>query len=115
MFEGGNNPNFSRFYYDLRSNRPMARTGKVTGFSDQYYTYIPISNMQMMSRTPQPGAFFLITKDFDFGEPSRSKRIYKVYVTYSTSVNIPNLRIFLLVTTKDGVNVMFPFDVDTIS
>tara|TARA_R100000278_G_C5476858_1_gene166753 strand:- start:1616 stop:5794 length:4179 start_codon:yes stop_codon:yes gene_type:complete len=108
MFEGGNNPNFSRFYYDLRSNRPMARTGKVTGFSDQYYTYIPISNMQMMSRTPQPGAFFLITKDFDFGEPSRSKRIYKVYVTYSTSVNIPNLRIFLLVTTKDGVNVMFP-------
>ena len=106
--QGGNIPNFSRLYYDLRSSNPLSNTPKVVVTNEDHYAYIPESNMQLLNRNPQSSSnFFVLTKDIDFGEASRNKRIYKLYITYTAS-SIANARVFVIVTTKKGVKLLFP-------
>ena len=55
-----------------------------------------ISNLKSESYTwnadpSVSSAFSIITKDFDFGDPSIRKKIYKVYVTYRTGNKYPNV------------------------
>jgi hypothetical protein len=38
--------------------------------------------------------FQIVTKDIDFGEPGRNKKIYKVLVTYDTGNADPNVQVY---------------------
>ena len=107
--QGGVIPKFSRLYYDSVSSDPFAHTPKSDIVNENNYTKTPESNLQVWTRIPQPsGNFFVLSKDLDFGEVSREKRIYKINISYSCPIAIPNARVFALVTTKDGIDLLFP-------
>ena len=105
--------NFERLYYDKFDNGQIASTAKGvynhTGGSYDYTTHFPVTNLQKWDSVSKSTPYFrLMTKELDFGEPSRSKKIYKLYVTYSCAIEVPMVRVYLIVNTVDGTFIIFP-------
>ena len=51
--------------------------------------------------------FQIVTKDIDFGEPGRNKKIYKVLVTYDTGNADPNVQVYFDANGGTALNKTF--------
>tara|TARA_R100001198_G_scaffold9393_2_gene4094 strand:- start:1391 stop:5605 length:4215 start_codon:yes stop_codon:yes gene_type:complete len=95
---------FNRFYYDLISNTALASTSTV---NDQMNNFV-LSNIQLWDRRPKGSKYFtILTKDIDFQEPARNKKIYKLLISY-TCEGLPAARVAIYCTTSDGKFILFP-------
>jgi hypothetical protein len=55
----------------------------------------------------QSANFQIVTKDIDFTEPGRNKKIYKVLVTYDTANSDPNVQVYFDVNGGTALNKTF--------
>jgi len=74
--------NISNCIYDFDGNL-VYTSGQDTDETTYNITTIPTAQ--------QPGNFKIRTADIDFGDPSRRKKIYRVYVTYQSGGVTPNV------------------------
>jgi hypothetical protein len=87
---------YSNFVHDWDGNLVIAKENST---NVEFYTWDSDDNF---GRSP----IKFITKDIDFGDPSRTKKIYKVYMTYKANENLQD-------TGTDDIPLLYAVDGST--